>query len=307
MNKTTRGFVSLVALAVLAGASFALLRFGVYGWTIFLLVPSLLGALTAWVFRPASGTKAASWGALSTVAALALFLLAGLEGLICIAMALPLAAPLGALGGWLAFRAASGKLNSRGVALLLLLPPASIGVDTQVQPPIFEVRSSVEIVATPEQVWQHVVVVSEIPGPQEWYFRSGVAYPTRARIHGSGVGATRYCDLSTGPIVEPVEIWDAPRVLQFRVTETPAPLVEWSPYEHVTPKHLHGYFMSKRGRFQLTRLANNHTLLEGTSWYQHGLWPAQYWRWWSDAIVHRIHMRVLNHIRTLSENDAGEW
>ena len=165
-------------------------------------------------------------------------------------------------------------------------------------------RSSIEIAATPEQVWRHVVTVSEIPEPQEWYFRVGVAYPTRARIHGSGTGAMRYCDLSTGPIVEPIEIWDAPHILQFRVSETPAPLVEWSPYEHITAKHLHGYFISKRGRFQLSRLANNHTLLEGTSWYQHGLWPAQYWRWWSDAIVHRIHMRVLSHIRTLSERDA---
>jgi len=46
------------------------------------------------------------------------------------------------------------------------------------------------------------------------------------------------------------------------------------------------------------------TLLQGTSWYQHGLWPAEYWRWWSDAIIHRIHMRVLNHVRDLSEADA---
>ena len=70
------------------------------------------------------------------------------------------------------------------------------------------------------------------------------------------------------------------------------------------PKHLHGYFMSKEGQFELTRLANGHTLLAGTSWYQHGLWPAEYWRWWSDAIIHRIHLRVLNHIRTLAEQEA---
>ena len=43
--------------------------------------------------------------------------------------------------------------------------------------------------------------------------------------------------------------------------------------------------VSKRGQFRLTRLANARTLLEGTTWYQHGLWPAEYWRWWADAIV----------------------
>ena len=60
--------------------------------------------------------------------------------------------------------------------------------------------------------------------------------------------------------------------------------------------------VSKQGRFQLTPLTGNRTLLEGTTRYRHGLWPATYWRWWSDAIIHRIHLRVLNHIRELSEN-----
>jgi hypothetical protein len=69
----------------------------------------------------------------------------------------------------------------------------------------------------------------------------------------------------------------------------------------VLPRHLHGYLVSKRGQFRLTRLAGNRALLEGTSWYQYGLWPAEYWRWWSAAIIRRIHMRVLNHIRTLAE------
>jgi hypothetical protein len=41
--------------------------------------------------------------------------------------------------------------------------------------------------------------------------------------------------------------------------------------------------------------------LEGTTWYRHGLWPAEYWRWWSDAIIHRIHLRVLRHVRMLAE------
>jgi hypothetical protein len=77
---------------------------------------------------------------------------------------------------------------------------------------------------------------------------------------------------------------------------------EWSPYGEIHPAHLDGYFVSKRGRFVLTPLTNGHTRIEGTSWYQHGLKPGPYWRWWSDAIIHRIHRRVLNHIKDLSES-----
>jgi hypothetical protein len=35
------------------------------------------------------------------------------------------------------------------------------------------------------------------------------------------------------------------------------------------------------------------------------MWPASYWQWWSDMIIHRIHMRVLRHIQRLAEQDAA--
>ena len=31
------------------------------------------------------------------------------------------------------------------------------------------------------------------------------------------------------------------------------------------------------------------------------MWPARYWRAWSDRLIHEIHLRVLRHVRTLSE------
>jgi len=172
--------------------------------------------------------------------------------------------------------------------------------------PVFEVKSTIEIAAPPETVWKNMVSFSDLPEPTEWLFKSGLAYPKRARIEGSGPGAMRYCEFSTGPFVEPIEVWDKPRLLQFRVTASPAPMREWSPYGSVTPKHLHGYMVSKKGQFLLTRLPCNRTRLEGTTWYQHGLLPAQYWRLWSDAIIHHIHLRVL-HIRTLSEQPTLQW
>jgi hypothetical protein len=188
--------------------------------------------------------------------------------------------------------------------VLFLIPSMTFAWDKTAQPPVFEVQTAIEIAAPPDEVWQHVVSFSDLPEPEEWFFKAGLAYPKRATIVGSGAGAIRYCEFSTGPFVEPIEVWDAPHLLQFRVTSNPAPMEEWSPYARVLPKHLHGYLVSKQGQFKLTRLGPNRTRLEGTTWYQHGLWPAQYWRWWSDAIIHRIHLRVLNHIRSLAEADT---
>ncbi|MBV9083562.1 MAG: hypothetical protein JOZ62_12860 [Acidobacteriaceae bacterium] len=132
--------------------------------------------------------------------------------------------------------------------------------------------------------------------------RTGIAFPERTRIKGHGVGATRYCDLSTGPVIERVTFWDEPRMLRFTVISTPPSMRETGLYGPVESKHLNGYFVSKQGQFTLTPLPGGRTLVKGTSWYQHGLWPAEYWRWWCDAIVHRTHRIVLQHIRKLSED-----
>ncbi|MDQ1471106.1 MAG: hypothetical protein QOJ99_2586 [Bryobacterales bacterium] len=304
MSTLARRIVGLVVVVFLISGAATLLRGGVYGWTIFVLFPVVLGGLASWMFRPASGTRAAGLGALTVMAATCSLSVLGLEGLLCILMSLPLVIPLGALGGWLVYQAERSKLATRSVTMLMLLPAATLTWDTKAPPVEFEVRTAIVIAASPEQVWKHVVTFSEIPEPGEWLFRTGLAYPKRARIEGSGPGAIRYCEFSTGPFVEPIEIWDKPRLLQFRVTNNPAPMHEWSIYAQVMPKHLHGYMVSRRGQFRFTGLANGRTLLEGTTWYQHGLWPAEYWRWWSDAIIHRVHLRVLNHVRMLAEQES---
>jgi hypothetical protein len=296
--------MGLVVVAALIGFGISLIESGTYGWTIFVVLPLFLGALWCRSFHPQSGGQAALRGALSAFVALSVFFVMGAEGLICIAMTAPLAIPLGALGGWLSYRGRASKQSGGSIAMLILLPAASLTWDVKAPPSVFQVRTSIEIAAPPEQVWKHVVAFPRLPEPHEWYFRAGLGYPTQTRIEGSGPGAARYCDFSTGSFVEQVEVWDEPRLLRFRVTESAAPMREWSPYGEIVTKHLHGYFISREGQFQLTRLPNNHTLVEGTSWYQHGLMPAEYWRWWSDAVIHRIHMRVLTYIKTLSEEDA---
>jgi hypothetical protein len=35
------------------------------------------------------------------------------------------------------------------------------------------------------------------------------------------------------------------------------------------------------------------------------MWPARYWRAWSDGIIHTIHRRVLEHVKRRSETRPG--
>ena len=159
----------------------------------------------------------------------------------------------------------------------------------------------VEIDAPPAVVWCHVVTFPKLPPPREWLFRAGVAAPTGARIDGTGVGAIRYCDFTTGSFVEPVTVWEETRRLEFDIAVQAPPLREWSPYRQVNPPHLDGYFRATHGAFRLTPLPGGRTRLEGRTRYVVEMFPQRNWTIPAGFIVGTIHARVLRHIKALAE------
>jgi hypothetical protein len=277
-----------------------------YGMGLFVGMPFCMGLVSALIFGYHGPRNVASYmivAAMSLLLTGALLLGFAIEGVVCVMMAAPIAFPLALGGAAVAYamqRPFTGRPQSSQVfpAVLLALP-ALIAAEhaTLPEPPVFAVRTAVEIEAPPEVVWRHVVSFSELAPPTEFLFRMGIAYPMKAEIYGEGVGAERRCVFSTGSFVEPIEVWDEPRLLKFSVTSNPPPMEEWTPYEEVHPPHLEGFLASNGGQFLLERLPGGRTRLEGTTWYRHSLWPAFYWRLWSDEIIHTIHLRVLRHIK----------
>jgi uncharacterized membrane protein YhaH (DUF805 family) len=286
----------------------AVLTFKDYGWGVFLGVPFWVGLVASLIHgyrQPRSMGQCLGVSALAvTFVGLALFIIAA-EGIVCLAMAAPLAYPLALLGGALGFVFQRSWHEPPGYifpALLLALPGLMFAEHARpVEPPLLSVTSTIEIDAPPEAVWRNVVSFQQIDEPREWYFHTGLAYPQRAEILGTGVGAERHCVFSTGAFVEPITVWDEPRLLKFGVSAEPPAMHELSPYPNVHPPHLDHYFSSKQGQFLLIALPGGRTRLEGTTWYRNRFWPQAYWQAWSDAIIHRIHMRVLAHVKAQSE------
>jgi hypothetical protein len=303
--------MAAVLVTLLLGALAVLLGVGLferYGWGLFVGVPFAMGLLSALVY----GYHAPrGLGECLLVALLAPMLLAGalllfaVEGVVCLFMAGPIAGTLALFGGAVGYvlqRRTAPAPSPAVLAVVALFAPFLMAAEqaNPAEAPLLEVTTSVEIEAPPEVVWAQVVAFSEMAPPEELLFRLGIAYPMRATLEGEGVGAVRHCVFSTGAFVEPITVWDAPRRLAFDVTAQPAPLQEWTPWRRVAPAHLDGYLRSERGEFRLVARPGGRTRLEGTTWYRHDLWPAAYWRLWSDAIIHRIHARVLRHIRVES-------
>jgi uncharacterized membrane protein YhaH (DUF805 family) len=303
------GVTTIIGLVCL---SLSTIVIGSYGWSLFIALPFSMGlfAVLLHSYHEPRSLESCLQVSVMPIVILGVILVAvAIEGIICVLMAAPIAMLLALLGGSIGFVIQTHHWSRNKpamlTAILLVLPSAFFGEHAvALKPPDFVVRSAIEINARPETVWHQVIAFAEIPPPRELLFRAGVAYPIRAEISGSGVGATRLCIFSTGPFEEPITVWDEPHLLKFSVSKNPAPLNELSPYKNIHAPHLHGYFVSHGGQFLLTALPDGRTRLEGTTWYQHTMWPATYWSWWSNYVVHRIHMRVLNHIRDRAESQA---
>ena len=281
-----------------------------YGWGLFVGVPFVVGFISSAIYNlgaPRATGESVSVAVLGLVLAGGSMLIFAFEGIICLLMAFPIAAPIAIMGGALAHAMFSRPMPSRPVsqtmgALVLVLPMLMIGEHAAHLPPRpIAIKSEVVVNATPQKVWSQLIAFAQIPEKREWLFHTGVAYPIRAEIQGHGPNAVRYCVFSTGAFVEPIEVWDEPHRLSFSVRSQPPVMQEWSPYDIHPPHVAQNYLLSRRGEFRLTELPGGRTRLEGTTWYENKFWPGPYWQVWSDYFIHRIHMRVLEHIKTLAE------
>lgn len=315
-DETYHGIASAVgALVISAVISFILVEFstkgvGVYGGGLFLGVPFFMGFISSALYNyraPRPMGKSVAMG-LAPLGLLGVVLLTvAYEGVVCLLMALPLAAPL-AMGGAVLAHSMFAQRHRPTVtymgAWVLIVPLAmTLEYTAHVQPPVLQVTTSIEINATPDVVWDNVISFPPLAPPKEVLFRSGIAYPTSGEIFGRGVGAVRHCRFSTGEFIEPITVWDEGRLLAFDVTAQPQSMRELSPWP-VTPPHLErNYMLSRHGQFRFVALPGGRTRLEGTTWYQNYFWPQPYWRLWSDFIVHRIHRRVLEHVKEQAERN----
>ncbi len=300
-----------VPIAVLA-ALFSVSVLGTYGWSVFTAIPFIASIaapiLLGWRSRR-SLPECLLVGVLSLMIMASALLLIPFEGIICLLMASPLAVGVGIVGGAVGYAIQANLPRSESMPKLMscfaiILPLLIIGeYITPADVPLYENVSTIKIDAPPQTVWKYLINFPPMGAPEDWVFKTGIAYPIRAKITGHGPGAVRHCIFTTGEFIEPIKVWDEPHLLRFGVLAQAPPMHELSPYPDLHPPHLDNYLVAKQGQFKLSETSPNHTELSGTTWYQNYMGPSPYWRLWSDWIIHRIHMRVLNHVKRLAENE----
>jgi hypothetical protein len=303
-----------VIQAILAGTGlmvFAVatstLIFGSYGFGLFVLTPLLVGIAAGFLVNRQAEVRTAgataAWVFASTFIGSAMLIAFGLEGGVCMVMASPILA-LPAIAGGLVGRelVVARRKKARPIAMSLAILPIAFAVDAATpSETVLTTYETIEIAAPPAAVWAALVDMGEI-GPQPTLpFRLGLAYPVRAELRGSGVGAERIGVFSTGEARERVTAWEPDRRLAFDVLSNPPAMRELSPHRTVHAPHTQGYFETAWTSFELAPTASGGTRLVERAEHRLRLEPVVYWAPLTRWAIRTNNARVLSHIRHTAE------
>jgi hypothetical protein len=304
----------VIACAAYTLAFLAIYGSGVYGWALFVGVPLFIGFATTSLLalnRPHSFAESFWWSVLTGTVIATMFVATKKEGLICLLMFIPLALPMVALGAaiaWLLFHKKRLARARSTAALSFLIVATSIAFEPLLHTthvPLYAAADSIVIDGTQEEIWNAMVALSDVPKPDDLFFRSGIATPQKTKIVTCAAGGLRVCTLSTGTLLERIDVWQPGVRLGWRALSTPPPMKELNPFGDADPPHLHGTYRNVRGEFALERVDTHRTRVTRRTWYEHDLYPSWYWRIWCDLGASKVHHLVLEHLRRETERRRG--
>lgn len=206
-------------------------------------VPFVMGFLVVVLARIRRWYVALVLPQVPALAALGTALALAWEGLICILLWLPLFMVLAAVGGLLGFAALRllgrrGRRSVLGIALILpygfAVPEGRLDVPREVR----SVETSIQIDATPHEVWREIVEVPPI-GDEEhtfaWSHFIGFPRPVAARASGTGVGSLREASFERGVVfTERVTTFEPEQELSFSIHADPNSIPARALDQHVT-------------------------------------------------------------------------
>ncbi len=259
----------------------------------FVTVPVFMGIISGFIWQP---LRYAYWrfvllslvsGSLAILSA-AIFMQ---EGVICLLIVSPLIFVVTILANFLTIFLINhnkNHLNVSLIGLLIVLFAADLIVPHEFQN---SVSDQIVIGAPPEKIWPHVVAFAPIEAPSEfWLFDIGLPRPVETTVEGNYAGAARKCIFSSGAVFEErMSVFKPHEDLTFDITAQPK------------DPEIIGHIELIRGRFLLHDNGDGTTTLTGTSWYDLKVFPAWYYDLWAEAITRNVHLRVMKHIKNLSE------
>lgn len=266
---------------------------GILVYSQFVILPILLGIISAWFWRDLNlKTKTIlGYSLINSLIAILLSFLFLSEGFICLIIVSPLIFVFvitGAFIGKMMFKKKNQTLNVSILSLLLIA-----FVSDSISDHNYENMVADEIIinAPASKIWEHVVAFDKIEKPNAyWLFNIGMPSPMETTVTDYKLGAGRKCIFSNGYVFdEKIVAFDVNKNLTFDIVAQPQ------------DPEIMGHIDIQRGQFLLKDNGNGTTTLIGNSWYKLKVFPIWYYDVWAESITRNVHLRVMDHIKTLSE------
>ena len=269
---------------------------GILSFSEFVLVPIGMGiiAMKFWIETKFRLLALLPYAILNTLIAIALSAVFMGEGIICIIIVSPLVLAfmwIGVLIGKYILPKNRTRLRASTFLLLIILFVYDTFSEHHY---INEVTDEMTINASPERVWKYV---AEHPvnttRPDYWLFKVGLPNPVQSIVTGDTVGSERKCIFSNGATFDELVVESKhARRYTFDICKQPE------------DPEIIGHIEIRRGQFILEGNADGTTRLVGKSWYRLKVYPVWYYGIWAEDITREVHLRVMEHIRILAENDV---
>jgi hypothetical protein len=292
-----KGFIlsNAFAFTTIALTSYLKPNPGMLVYAEFIIIPLMMGLICAWSWREIEMRSKRMTGlvCLNGLIAIALSAVFLREGAICLIIVSPLIFAFiitGAFVGKAIFKRDNRTLNVSVFSVLLILLAADV---RSVHHYENMVSDKVIVNATPSVVWKHVVAFERVEEENKfWLFKAGMPSPIAATVDGFYVGARRKCVFSNGYIFdEKMVVYQPGKNLTFDIVRQPR------------DPEIMGHIDILKGQFLLKDNGNGTTTLVGNSWYRLYVFPIWYYDVWAESITRNVHLRVMRHIKKLSERN----
>ena len=297
-NLKAYGIPNLFAVGTLALDKYVIINThtnvsGTFVFSEFILIPILMGIISAWFWRNMNLSSRELIGKSFLTGCITIVLASGFlgEGVICLIIVSPLlfgSIIVGAFIGRAMFRRNNNTLNTSIIGLML-----AVFITDSLSEHHYEnmVSDTIIVNAPPQQVWKNVVAFKRIKEKNKyWLFKIGMPSPVESTVEGYYLGAKRKCIFSNGyTFDEKIVTYDENKNLTFAITNQPR------------DPEIMGHIDIEQGQFLLKDNGNGNTTLVGNSWYKLYVFPVWYYDTWAKSITRNVHLRVMEHIKELSE------
>ena len=287
-------FSNLFALCIIGLTGYFFTnKSGVMIYSEFVILPLLMGMINSWFWKSLNLSSRAivGYSCLSGLTAILLSFVFLREGVICLLIVSPLIFCCIIAGGFIGrviLKKQSQKLSVSVFSLMVVL-----FITDAVQEHHHEnmVADEIIIKASPQQIWKNVVSFEPIKKKNNyWLFNIGMPSPAATTVTGNYKGAGRKCIFSNGYVFdEKIVTYEMNKDLTFDIIGQPK------------DPEIMGHIDILKGQFILKDNGNGTTTLIGNSWYKLYVFPTWYYDIWAESITRNVHLRVMEHIKGLSE------